>query len=419
VKVEKRYEFDGPGGKVTLAELFRGRSQLVVYHFMFGPEWQEGCPSCSFTCDHVDGALAHIAARDVTLLMVSRGPLAKIEAFKQRMGWRFEWVSSQGSDFDADFHVCFAPSERAQGAVDYNYTRQPFPSEEAPGVSVFTKDAAGDVFDTYSSYGRGIEPLVGTYMILDIVPRGRDEDRLAFTMEWVRHHDRYASNELADADRPYWAGGGGRADGLDLALAGRGRGRRSGLGALLRALLARGPLERFERARHALEALGELLDIGAARQVEHLGHALEGALHHGLEVRRREGHPVAAARAQQPAHVALQLLDALARVVHALAHGVVEDVAAALEQLGEQVARDRATVALGVDQDLRERHRGDVLAALVVDHLHLLVGFEEVGDALERDVAAGLGVVELAVRVALDQDGHDFLRLAPREGAPP
>jgi predicted dithiol-disulfide oxidoreductase (DUF899 family) len=204
VKVEKSYVFDGPGGKQSLADLFAGRSQLVVYHFMFGPDWQEGCPSCSFVSDHVDGALAHLAARDVTLVLVSRAPLAKLEAFERRMGWRFPWVSSHGSDFNRDFRVSFTPDERAQGAVDYNYTRQEFPSEEAPGISVFTKDASGDVFHTYSAYGRGVEPLVGTYMILDLVPKGRDEDRLGFTMAWVRHHDRYGTDEFADADKPYW-----------------------------------------------------------------------------------------------------------------------------------------------------------------------------------------------------------------------
>jgi predicted dithiol-disulfide oxidoreductase (DUF899 family) len=204
VKVEKRYDFDGPGGKQSLGDLFAGRSQLVVYHFMFGPDWQEGCPSCSFVSDHVDGALAHLAARDVSLAMVSRAPLAKLEAFRRRMGWRFPWVSSYGSDFNRDFHVSFTPDERAQGAVDYNYTRQEFPSEEAPGISVFAKDASGDIFHTYSAYGRGVEPLVGTYMILDLVPKGRDEDRLGFSMSWVRHHDRYGTDTFADADKPYW-----------------------------------------------------------------------------------------------------------------------------------------------------------------------------------------------------------------------
>jgi predicted dithiol-disulfide oxidoreductase (DUF899 family) len=212
VKVEKPYAFDAPGGRATLADLFQGRSQLVVYHFMFGPDWEEGCPSCSFVSDHVDGALAHLAARDVTLVMVSRAPLAKIEPFKRRMGWRFPWVSSHGSDFNRDFQVSFAKSEMARGQVDYNYTRQEFPSEEAPGLSVFYRDARGDVFHTYSTYARGVEPLVGTYAILDLVPKGRDEDRLGFSMEWVRHHDRYGTGVLADPGRPYWPATAGTSD---------------------------------------------------------------------------------------------------------------------------------------------------------------------------------------------------------------
>ena len=204
VKVEKNYVFDAPGARETLADLFEGRSQLVIYHFMFGLDWQEGCPSCSFTCDHIDGALAHLAARDVTMVMVSRAPIDKINAFKKRMRWRFKWVSSNGSDFNADFHVSFTKEQMAQGKVNYNYTMQEFPSEEAPGVSVFYKDVSGDIFHTYSSYGRGLEPLVGTYMILDMVPKGRDEDHLGFTMEWVRYHDRYGTDAFADAAKPYW-----------------------------------------------------------------------------------------------------------------------------------------------------------------------------------------------------------------------
>jgi predicted dithiol-disulfide oxidoreductase (DUF899 family) len=204
VKVDKKYVFDAPGGKVALADLFAGHSQLVVYHFMFGPDWQEGCPSCSFVSDHFDGALPHLAARDVTMVVISRAPLAKIEAFKKRMGWRFQWVSSYGGDFNADSHVSFTEEEMAQGKVNYNYTMQEFPSAEAPGLSVFYKDADGVIFHTYSTYGRGVELLMGTYRILDLVPKGRDEDHLGFAMEWVRHHDRYGTNEFADADKPYW-----------------------------------------------------------------------------------------------------------------------------------------------------------------------------------------------------------------------
>ena len=191
VKVEKQYVFDGPDGKETLADLFAGHSQLVIYHFMFGPDWEEGCPSCSFLMDHADGAIVHLNARDVTMVAVSRAPLAKIEAFKRRMGWRFKWVSSFGSDFNSDFRVSFTKDEMAQGKVNYNYAMQAFPSEEAPGISVFYKDPPGAVFHTYSTYGRGCEPLVGTYMILDMVPKGRDEAELPWTMAWVRHHDKY------------------------------------------------------------------------------------------------------------------------------------------------------------------------------------------------------------------------------------
>ena len=203
-KIEKNYVFDTPAGKATLADLFDGRSQLVIYHFMFGPEWKEGCPSCSFVSDHFDGTLAHLAARDVAMVAVSRAPLAKLEAFKRRMGWRFNWVSSYGADFNADFHVSFTPQEMAQGKVNYNYTMQEFDSTEGPGLSVFIKNAAGEIFHTYSTYGRGVEVLMGTYRILDLVPKGRDEDHLGFSMEWVRYHDRYGTNEFADADKPYW-----------------------------------------------------------------------------------------------------------------------------------------------------------------------------------------------------------------------
>jgi predicted dithiol-disulfide oxidoreductase (DUF899 family) len=205
VKVEKNYVFDTPTGKKSLADLFQGRSQLLIYHFMFGPEWKEGCPSCSFVCDHVDGAVPHLAARDVTLTMISRAPLAKIEAFKKRMGWHFAWVSSNGSDFNYDFQASFKPEERAKGEVYYNYETAPFPSEEGPGASVFYRDpATGEIFHTYSVYARGLDPLVGTYTLLDMVPKGRSEDGLPFSMAWVRHHDRYESGVLADADRPYW-----------------------------------------------------------------------------------------------------------------------------------------------------------------------------------------------------------------------
>ena len=204
VKVDKNYVFDASEGKSTLADLFAGRSQLVIYHFMFGPDWQEGCPSCSFVSDHFDGALPHLAARDVTLVMVSRAPLAKIEAFKKRMGWRFKWVSSYGSDFNRDFHVSFTQGRVGAGQGELQLHDAGVPQRGSAGPQRLLQGRGGDVFHTYSTYGRGVEPLVGTYMILDLVPKGRDEDHLGFTMEWVRYHDRYGTDEFADADKPYW-----------------------------------------------------------------------------------------------------------------------------------------------------------------------------------------------------------------------
>jgi predicted dithiol-disulfide oxidoreductase (DUF899 family) len=194
VKVDKTYVFEGPKDKVTLADLFDGRSQLIVYHFMFGPGWEQGCPSCSFLSDHIDGAVVHLAHRDVTLVAVSRAPLPQIEAFKKRMGWRFPWVSSYSTDFNFDYHVSFTKEQMATGPVDYNFTPREFPSEEAPGLSVFYKDERGDIFHTYSAYARGLDLLIGAYNYLDLAPKGRDEDALAYTMAWVRHHDRYGAS---------------------------------------------------------------------------------------------------------------------------------------------------------------------------------------------------------------------------------
>jgi len=191
VRVEKKYVFDGPSGKETLADLFGGKSQLIVYHFMFGPGWEQGCPSCSLLADHFDPSVVHLAQRDVTMLAVSRAPLPQIEAFKKRMGWGFKWVSSHGTDFNSDYRVSFTKDEMAKGRVDYNYEMKKFGSEEAPGASVFYKDANGDIFHTYSTYERGLDILVGAYNYLDLVPKGRDEGGLAFSMAWVRHHDRY------------------------------------------------------------------------------------------------------------------------------------------------------------------------------------------------------------------------------------
>jgi len=198
VKLEKEYVFDAPEGQRTLAKLFEGRRQLLVQHFMFGPGWEQGCPSCSFMADHTDGMNVHLAHRDVTLVAVSRAPLSEIEKFKKRMGWQFKWVSSFGSDFNHDFHVSFTPEEQAKGQVYYNYGMQPFESEELPGISVFYKDDAGNVFHTYSTYRRGVEVMMGTYNLLDLAPKGRQEDweeppgrSDGPLMHWVRHHDKY------------------------------------------------------------------------------------------------------------------------------------------------------------------------------------------------------------------------------------
>jgi predicted dithiol-disulfide oxidoreductase (DUF899 family) len=194
VKVDKTYVFDTTSGLKTLADLFDGRSQLLVYHFMLGPDWKEGCASCSYLADHFDGANIHLAQRDVTFVAVSRAPLAAIKAFKRRMGWRFPWVSSASSDFNFDFHVSFKDDEVGK-EVEYNYERQKIDSDEMPGVSVFYKDESGTVFHTYSAYARGLDILVGAYNFLDLTPKGRDEDELPWTMAWVRHHDKYESTK--------------------------------------------------------------------------------------------------------------------------------------------------------------------------------------------------------------------------------
>jgi predicted dithiol-disulfide oxidoreductase (DUF899 family) len=190
VKIDKEYVFEGPAGKETLVDLFDGRSQLIVYHFMLGPGWEEGCKSCSYLADHFDGANWHLPHRDVTFVVVSRAPLSEIEPFKKRMGWRFKWVSSHGNDFNFDYHVSATEKEQAKGKTYYNYKTQELVSDELPGLSVFYKDQKGDVFHTYSTYARGLDALVGTYNFLDLVPKGRDEDPDS-TMSWVRHHDRY------------------------------------------------------------------------------------------------------------------------------------------------------------------------------------------------------------------------------------
>lgn len=201
-KVEKNYVFDTPSGKRPLAALFGNKSQLIVYHFMLGPGWEAGCPSCSLIADHFDGASIHLAQRDISLVVVSRAPLSEIERFKTRMGWKFPWVSSSGSDFNFDYHVSASPNEKTGGQVEYNYEMTTFPSEERPGASVFCKNPAGQVFHTYSTYSRGLDILIGAYNLIDLVPRGRDEDGLKFSMAWVRHHDRY-DGAAVDAKASY------------------------------------------------------------------------------------------------------------------------------------------------------------------------------------------------------------------------
>ena len=205
VKIDKQYRFEGLNGRQTLAELFDGRSQLIVKHFMFGPGWEEGCVGCSFHADHIDAARLHIEQNDVSLIAVSRAPWAEIEAFRKRMGWRFKWVSSYGSDFNYDFHVSFMPDAIAKGRVYYNYAEREFQSDEMSGISVFCKDAAGDVFHTYSSYARGNEALLGAYHYLDLVPKGRNETVHGNLTDWVRHHDRYGDRGRVDATGRYVA----------------------------------------------------------------------------------------------------------------------------------------------------------------------------------------------------------------------
>ena len=196
-RVEKHYAFDTPAGRRTLAELFEGRRQLLVQHFMLGPGWEQGCPSCSYMADHSDGMNVHLAQRDITLVAISRAPLAEIERFRQRMGWKFAWASSHGSDFNHDHAVSFTPEELAQGEVYYNYGMTRFPGSEAPGISVFCKGDAGEIFHTYSTFGRGVEVMMGAYAMMDLTPKGRDEDDVPHKMNWVRHHDRYEAAPAA------------------------------------------------------------------------------------------------------------------------------------------------------------------------------------------------------------------------------
>ena len=196
-RVETDYVFEAPEGRRTLGELFGDRRQLLVQHFMLAPGWEQGCPSCSFMADHTDGMNVHLAHRDVGFVAISRAPLAEIERFRRRMGWQFKWVSSHGTDFNYDFGVSFTPQEVARGKLHYNYGEWPMASEEWPGISVFYKDDAGEIFHTYSTYGRGVEVMMGTYAMLDLTPKGRDEGDGPYKMDWVRHHDRYEPEPAA------------------------------------------------------------------------------------------------------------------------------------------------------------------------------------------------------------------------------
>jgi len=200
VKIDKEYVFDAPEGKVKLADLFAGRSQLVIKHFMLGPGWKEGCVGCSFETDHLEAALAHIENHDVSFVLVARAPLNEIESFKQRMGWRSRWVSSFKSDFNYDFHVSFTPEQVARGEVYYNYERRDYKIEELSGLSVFYRNENGEIFHTYSTFGRGAESVMSSYVLLDITPKGRNETGPNFNLtDWVRHHDRYGAKGHVDA----------------------------------------------------------------------------------------------------------------------------------------------------------------------------------------------------------------------------
>jgi predicted dithiol-disulfide oxidoreductase (DUF899 family) len=191
VKVDKSYVFDGPNGKETLSDLFAGRSQLIVKHFMLGPGWEQGCLGCSFGADQVDGSIVHLINHDVMFVAVSRAPYPEIEAFHQRMGWKFKWVSSFGSDFNFDYHVSFTEDDKQRGKVFYNFETMDWMSDELPGYSVFYKDEAGDIFHTYSTFARGTELVGGVYGFLDVTPKGRNEPPGGNLTSWVRYHDKY------------------------------------------------------------------------------------------------------------------------------------------------------------------------------------------------------------------------------------
>lgn len=190
LRVENDYRFATVDGEKSLDDLFAGCSQLLVYHFMFGPEWDEGCPSCSFWADGYDGLHAHLAARDITLVTIARAPLEKLQAYRRRMGWRFDFVSSHGSDFNIDFGVSFTEAQRASGEANYNFGTSVFSHDEAPGTSCFTRDEDG-IYLTYATFSRGLDMLNAAYHLMDLTAKGRDEDAFDYPMAWLRRHDRY------------------------------------------------------------------------------------------------------------------------------------------------------------------------------------------------------------------------------------
>jgi predicted dithiol-disulfide oxidoreductase (DUF899 family) len=203
VKIKNNYVFEGVTGPVTLADLFDGRTQLVVYHFMFGPEWEEGCPGCSLLSDHVDAARQHFEHNDVSFVAVSRGPIGKLDAYRRRMGWTFRWASSGDSDFNVDYHVSFPNGTREDG-VFYNFAERPDPkSDELPGLSVFYRDDDGAIYHTYSTYGRGLEVFLPVYDWLDVMPKGRNETKNGNMGDWMQRHDRYPDDgRVRPADSP-------------------------------------------------------------------------------------------------------------------------------------------------------------------------------------------------------------------------
>jgi predicted dithiol-disulfide oxidoreductase (DUF899 family) len=191
LKVDTDYIFEDPNGKLSLGDLFEDKNQLIIYHFMYGPDWEEGCPSCSFWADNFNGIEIHLRHRNANMVVVSRASLAQLQAYRKRMGWDFKWVSSLGNNFNYDYHVSFTAAEMEKAEMFYNFKIGNFPADEAPGISVFYRNPEGEVFHTYSCYARGLDMLNGAYHYLDLLPRGRDEDDLDFTMAWLRRRDEY------------------------------------------------------------------------------------------------------------------------------------------------------------------------------------------------------------------------------------